>query len=201
MSDTVGILLDIPSGRPTFLDGEFSTSTKQWVADFPTFGLRYTTFHEPTKRAIDGFLGHLSGLEGPSTIDYLGLETDAFRLNTIPQMVSSEGDVTRDFDQNIAPIFAKAFCGRRAVSLHGSAPLYGSPKLWPRSLVGSKGESQTLSTKFVDYQKMMAHPDRSLEQATMVGEMKKPLVIRGPEWTANGGRSAVTKRLQRELRA
>lgn len=109
--------------------------------------------------------------------------------------------MTRDFDQNIDPPVALAFSGDSALTSPspGSRPQPGAPKLWSRSLVGPTGS--TTSTKTIDYQMTMSHSVQSLELAAMIGEMKKPRVVKRSEWLFERPASSVTSRLQQELRA
>ncbi|KAJ5454946.1 hypothetical protein N7530_012715 [Penicillium desertorum] len=154
----------------------------------------------PTIRAIEDFLG--PGSATPSAADYLGLQTPANALNTHQELISSEGDVTRDFDQNIIPPVALAFSGQSAWSCPRpeSQPVIGAPMLWSRSLVGANGSSSS-NARTVDYQMMMQHQVSSLDSAAMIGEMKKPRVIRRNEWTFQISSSSSTLRLAQELRA
>ena len=137
----------------------------------------------------------------PSNADFVGLATPANRLNALPEIITSEGDVTRDFDQNIAPPVALAFSGNFAMTSPSpqSAPRPGAPALWSRSLNGPLGSVS--SSKIIDYQMTMEHPTRSLEFAAMIGEMKAPRVIKAKEWLFERPASSVTRRLQQELRA
>jgi hypothetical protein len=144
--------------------------------------------------SIDNFLG--PGLnygnnydqQLPSEVDDIGLQYSAHPLNLTHQAILSEGDVTRDFDQNFEP-FRLAFS-------------YG-PFLWPRSLCGPTGPTNTPVT--VDYQFTWPGLNPLLERAAIIGEQKQPYVIIPSEWTPSQGGWAdnpgdMTKRLQREMR-
>ncbi|KAH8691933.1 hypothetical protein BGW36DRAFT_464533, partial [Talaromyces proteolyticus] len=138
----------------------------------------------------------------PLVVDVIGLETPAHHLNMCPQLAETEGDVMRDFDQNIIVPVELAFSGSSALSKPNpnAAPIHGAPKLWSRSLVGSSESGS--STKTVDYQMMMSHREPSLELPCMIGELKKPQVIKLSQWLFNPEYPAdgKTTRLQQELR-
>ncbi|KAK3933655.1 hypothetical protein QBC46DRAFT_221199, partial [Diplogelasinospora grovesii] len=161
---------------------------KAWTDAFPQLDSRHITVYPPTKESIDNFLGR--GLDlvqrPPSEVDDVGLQTQASALNAVPQAISSEGDVERDFYQHFEPAYRLAFlCG---------------PFLWPRSLLGPTGPTNTTIT--VDYQ--LTWPGqrqyRLFERVAMIGELKQPSVIQPQEWTTNQPWGQITKRLQREMR-
>ncbi|RAL01694.1 uncharacterized protein BO80DRAFT_501618 [Aspergillus ibericus CBS 121593] len=199
MTATVRSLLGTFNPQPMDIDTNPTLSSKQWTEDFPPFEQQYVRVWAPTVSAVEEFLG--PGRDTPSGADGVGLETVAHVLNTYPQVVSSEGDVTRDFDQNIIVPVALAFSGHSAWSSPspGVQAVPGAPTLWSRSLVGAKRVSS--STRTVDYQMTMSHVERSLERPAMIGEMKKPRVIRRKEWTFEEEASGTTIRLAQELRA
>ena len=95
-------------------------------------------------------------------------------MNALPEIITSEGDVTRDFNQNIAPPVALAFSGNFAMTSPSPqlAPQPGAPALWSRSLNGPLGPAS--SSKIIDYQMIIEHPIKSLELAAIIGEMKAP---------------------------
>ncbi|KAJ6041243.1 uncharacterized protein N7446_010864 [Penicillium canescens] len=105
-----------------------------------------------------------------------------------------------DFNHLMVPCLAKAFSGASALTSQGrhSAVLPGAPLLWPRSQVGPRGS--TISSAMVDYQMTMPHSGRVLERAATIGEMERPLTVRGKEWGSRGPVSTATTKLQRELR-
>ncbi|KAJ5249476.1 hypothetical protein N7524_011792 [Penicillium chrysogenum] len=200
MATTVNHLMGTFSPQPVDTDSNSTLSQKQWTEDFFPIERQHVTLWPPTIRAIENFLG--PGSATPSAADYLGLQTPANALNTHQELMSSEGDVTRDFDQNIIPPVALAFSGQSAWSCPRpeSQPVIGAPMLWSRSLVGANGSSSS-NARTVDYQMMMQHQVSSLDSAAMIGEMKKPRVIRRNEWTFQVGPSSSTLRLAQELRA
>ncbi|KAJ5938202.1 hypothetical protein N7454_004544 [Penicillium verhagenii] len=79
--------------------------------------------------------------------------------------MSSEGDMIRGFEQNIALPATLAFSGVLPLdsSTPGSQRRPDSPKLWARSLLGPTGS--TSSTKAIDYQTTISHSETSLEHA------------------------------------
>lgn len=199
MATTVRDLMNTFSPPSLDIDNEPTLSSKQWTRGFAEFERQYVRRWPPTTQAIDEFLGSANDI--PSSADFVGLQTAANHVNTLLQLISSEGDVTRDFDQNIDPPVALAFSGDSALTSPspGSRPQPGAPKLWSRSLVGPTGS--TTSTKTIDYQMTMSHSVQSLELAAMIGEMKKPRVVKRSEWLFERPASSVTSRLQQELRA
>ncbi|OKL55234.1 hypothetical protein UA08_09501 [Talaromyces atroroseus] len=195
MTTTVRDLMETYSRPPLSIDNDGTTARKVWTEEYFPFQQQYVTVWPPQRQAIDAFLG--SGTSR-SDADSIGLDTPAYPLNVFPQVVATEGDVTRDFDQNIIPAVALAFSGNSARSRLRSNPrqiVPGAPALWLRSLVGST------TSKFVDYQIAMSHKIPSLQEAAVVGEMKKPKVIRRNEWAFEVHAGSVTLRLQQELRA
>ena len=184
MTTTVRDLIGNFGPTPLDFDTEPTPSRKAWTENFPDFPETQVSVWRPQRNVISQFLG-----SGSSTADSVGLDTPAFPLNDFPQVVSSEGDVTRDFDQGISPLVAVAFSG-------GSR--FGSPSLYLRSTVGTTSTSES---KIVDFQATMGHQERSLERPAMIGEMKKPRAIRRREWLFEADPSIVTRRLQKELRA
>ncbi|KAL2015109.1 hypothetical protein VTK56DRAFT_6309 [Thermocarpiscus australiensis] len=190
MSTTVGALLDIFYDRPTAdADARPSLSRKSWTDQYHLLDRRHVDIHPPTKEAIDSFLG--PGLsygdnyayQLPSEVDYIGLQNPVHPLNVAHQMIQSEGDGDRDFYQNFEPPFRLAFSGW--------------PFLWPRSLLGPTGPTDTSVT--VDYQLTWPGENRLLERATMVGELKQPYVIIPEEWSEKPP-GDITRRLQRQMR-
>lgn len=200
MPATVDHLMGTFSPQPLDTDNNTTLSSKQWTEDYFPIESQHVKLWPPTIRAIENFLG--PGRDTASAADYLGLQTPAKVLNTHQELISSEGDVTRDFDQNIIPPVALAFSGQAAWTCPhpGSQPVHGAPKLWSRSLVGVNGSS-SLNARTVDYQMVMQHQISSLDSAAMIGEMKKPRIIRRDEWTFQVGSSSNTVRLAQELRA
>lgn len=198
MPTTVDELLHTFNHPPTWPNINSSISRKDWTRGYPDFGRNYA-IHPPTIDAIDAFLG--PNKDNPSGADSIGLQTPAYRLNTLLQYTESEGDVTRYFDQVIAPSLALAFSGGQALSFPSpdSMPVSCGPLLWPRSQVGPTALLSSLNT--VDYQMVMHHSNRSLDLPAMIGEMKKPNTIIANEWNQRRPASAVTKTLQMELRA
>lgn len=202
MATTVQHLMTTFSPQPLDTDTNTTISRKQWTEEFFPFERHHVTIWPPTVRAIDEFLGPM--METPSAADFVGLQTPATVLNTCREVISSEGDVTRDFDQNIIPPVALAFSGDSALSSPrpDSQPVFGAPKLWSRSLVGANGSGSSTSTaRTVDFQMTMHHQQPSLERAAMIGEMKKPRAIRRTEWRFEEPQTGNTIRLAQELRA
>lgn len=202
MATIVQHLMTTFSPQPLDTDTNTAVSRKLWTEGFFPFEPQHVTIWPPTVRAIDEFLG--PGQETPSAADYVGLQTPATVLNTCRELISTEGDVTRDFDQNIIPPVALAFSGDSAWSMPrpGSHPVPGAPKLWSRSLVGVNGSgASTSTTRTVDYQMTMHHEESSLDSAAMIGEMKRPRAIKRKEWTFEQRQSGNTIRLAQELRA
>lgn len=199
MATTVHDLMGTFSPPSLDVDTESTLSSKPWTNEFAEFEHRYVRRWPPTIESIESFLGPAKGV--PSSADFVGLQTPANHLNALPEIISSEGDVTRDFDQNIAPPVALAFSGKSAMTSPSphSAPQPGAPALWSRSLNGPLGSVS--SSKVIDYQMTMEHPIKSLELAAMIGEMKAPRVIKAKEWLFERPASSVTRRLQQELRA
>jgi hypothetical protein len=184
MTTTVRDLIGNFGPTPLDFDTEPTPSRKPWIENFLEFPRQQVSIWPPQTQAIENFLG-----SGSSTADFVGLDTPAFPLNDFPQLVSSEGDVTRDFDEEIIPLVAVAFSGRSES---------GSPSLYLRSLVGTESSSQS---RIVDFQATMGHRERSLaEEPAMIGEMKRPRAIRRSEWVFEENPSIVTRRLQKELR-
>ncbi|KAL2022059.1 hypothetical protein VTK56DRAFT_6103 [Thermocarpiscus australiensis] len=191
MSATVGDLIDtfhdLPAGAA---DARPSLSRKTWTGNYPLLDQRHVAFHPAAKESIDSFLG--PGLhygdnyahQLPSEVDHVGPQYPAHPLNAAHQAILSEGDVDRDFYQNFEPPFRLAFSG--------------SPFLWPRSLLGPTGPTNTSVT--VDYQLTWPGQNRLLERATMVGELKQPYVIIPKEWAGEQARGDITRRPQREMR-
>lgn len=198
MSVTVFDLMREPSLPPLIVDNELTVTAKPWTREYHDFLESDVTNWPPTFDAIDKFLGHHN--DGPSSADYIGLQTSAHMLNMFKHEVESEADATMDFNHLMVPCLAKAFSGASALTAQGrhSAVLPGAPLLWPRSQVGPTGS--ITSPMMVDYQMTMLHSGRELELAAMIGEMKRPRTIRGREWGSRGPVSAATTKLQRELR-
>ncbi|KAK4096894.1 hypothetical protein N658DRAFT_501069 [Parathielavia hyrcaniae] len=191
MNSTVGSLIDAFYNTPSWpADSRPCVSRKAWADGYRLLNPRHVTFHEGSKGSIDNFLG--PGLDYvqrlPSEVDDIGLQYPAHSLNLTHQAILSEGDVTRDFDQNFEP-FRLAFSG--------------GPFLWPRSLCGPTGPTNTSVT--VDYQLTWPGQNPLLERAAMIGELKQPFVIIPSEWTPSqrgwvDNPGDMTKRLQREMR-
>jgi hypothetical protein len=198
MPVTVFDLMREPSRPPLTVDNELTVTTKPWTREYHDFLESDVTVWPPTFPAIDEFLGPHN--DGHSSADYIGLQTPAHMLNMFEHEVESEADVTMDFNHLMVPCLAKAFSGASALTSQGrhSAVLPGAPLLWPRSQVGPTGS--TISSAMVDYQMTMPHSGRDLERAAMIGEMKRPLTVRGREWGSPGPVSTATTKLQRELR-
>ncbi|CAG8887483.1 unnamed protein product [Penicillium egyptiacum] len=193
---TVGDLIGHPSPAQLAVDTDTSISTKQWTNDYPPLHDRALTVMPPTMQALAAFLLPPEGTVAHS----VGLETPAYKLNSQSLEQSTEGDVTHDFFQNISPLVELAF-GDSACSIpHPSAPstasVRGGPKLNPRALVGS----DVTERKIVDYQLTMAHRKQYLEGAAIVGEFKRPRVIKRREWMFDRRPSNTTKRLMQEIR-
>lgn len=163
------------------------TSRKTWVEDFPPFHVRYVTPWNPDIPSIETFLGPGATPNVTFGAEALGLDTPAHPLNELPQLASSEGDVTRDFEQNILPPVSLAFSGRRA------------PKLWSRSQVAAM-PSLNETSKTVDFQLTMFHTERYLEKPAAIGEFKKYGAIKSSEWRYQARMSTSTARLQSEIR-
>lgn len=199
MAVTAHDIMTIFDTPPLDVDNEITLSSKPWTRDFAQFDPQHVTRWPPTIEAVEKFLGPTH--DALSSADFIGLRTPANYLNSLPQLISSEGDVTRDFDQNISPPVALAFSGSSALTRASSHSTlqHGAPTLWSRSLIGPTG--RTSSTKIIDYQMTMRHPEPLLELATVAGEMKAPRVIKKNEWIFERSASSVTLRLQKELRA
>lgn len=186
MATTVRDLMHAFPPRIITFDDEATVSSKQWVAKYPPFHPQYVIHHEPTNAVIERILGPSE--DTPSAADFIGLEAPASLLNHVTQVVSREGEVTRDFDQNLGLPLALAFSP--------DSPF--SPTLWSRSLVGRRNETSSMKT--IDYQMMMPHSKRKLGLAAAAGEMKSLGVIDPLEWKGKAGMSAKTAKLQQELR-
>ena len=48
--------------------------------------------------------------------DFVGLITPVYRLNTLLEIITSEGNITRDFNQNITLPITLAFLGNFAMT-------------------------------------------------------------------------------------
>jgi hypothetical protein len=190
------------SQQPMDFDTDPTPSRKEWTTGFQPFDQDYVQAWYPDVRELDKFLG-ASG--APSGAEFVGLATPAHTPNDIIQLILSEGDVTRDFDQSIASAFSLAFTGQSATTIPGPGlrAESGAPSLWQRSLVSSPGShpDPNHNPKIVDYQMIMCHQQPSLERPAMIGELKKPRSIRRDEWLFKARKSSMTVRLQRELRA
>ena len=196
---TVHDLMTIFSPLSLDVNTEPTLSSKPWTNGFAKFDQDYVKIWRPDIKSVERFLGSANGV--PSNADFVSLATPANRLNALLEIVTSEGDVTRDFDQNIALPVALAFSGNLAMTSPSpqSAPQPGAPALWLCSCNRPLGSVS--SSKIIDYQMTMEHLTRSLELATMIGEMKAPWVIKAKEWLFERPASSVTHRLQQELRA
>jgi hypothetical protein len=195
MALTARQLMGIFSPPPLDVDHNATASRKAWTEDFEPFHREYVNIWQPQITEIETFLGPGTWM---SEADHVGLSTPAHNLNILPQLIKSEGDVSRDFYQNILPPVSLAFSGESAMSSRGpgTQPVSGAPKLWPRSLVGTTRSN----SKIVDFQMTMAHQQPSLEAAAAIGEMKNSRVIRRSEWTFDSEADGLTIRLQQELR-
>lgn len=197
MSHTVGELMRLFSPAQLDVDTSSTLSEKKWTSDYPPLNRTRVRRWLPTRTGLEDFLSP----EGvPTVADSVGLSTPAHMLNTQQLQLMTEGDVTHDFDQNIIPFVELSFSGRSAFSIPAAdtAPLCGGPKLWPRSLVASKNSSS--SKKIVDYQMTLSHEIRSLESPAMIGELKRPRIIKRKEWTFEANPSDTTIRLMQETR-
>lgn len=184
------------SRPPMDIDNDRTTSRKTWTEIYPSFQSDYVRVCSPKTQQIMATFGPGSST---SDADFVGLRTTVYPLNVFPQLVSSEGDVTRDFDQSIIAPVTLAFSGKHSSSIARSDPrqvIPIAPALWSRSIVGNSSTS-----KVVDYQATMSHSQSSLEAAAVIGEMKKPRSIQRGEWLLSHPVSGVTDRLQSELRA
>ncbi|KAJ5267825.1 hypothetical protein N7478_010633 [Penicillium angulare] len=198
MSVTVYDLMRYPSRPPIFVDNEITVSRKPWTREYKDFKHSDVKIWPPTIDAVDRFLG--PRLEEPSIAEYIGLQTPAYMLNAFNHEVESEADVTRDFNQSMVPCLAAAFSGPTALTsqAHASSVLPGGPMLWPKSQIPPTGSTSSL---MVDYQMTLRHSSgRNLELAIMIGEMKRPRVIRREEWLSQRDATTITSRLQQELR-
>lgn len=197
MATTARNLLTTHSVAPIDYDVEPTPSRKAWTEEFAPFLQQQVRVWPPTYAAVEEMLGPRSVL---SNVASVGLETPAYILNSILQKMSSEGDVTMDFNLNISLPISLAFSGGAALSRMTSGELQtGGPKLWSRSQVGSTNSTSRI--KVVDFQMTMAHQEPSLEMPAMIGEMKRCRAIRGSEWLYREVPSPVTINLQQELRA
>lgn len=193
---TVRNLIRLPSPAQLPVDNDTSISVKQWTNDYPPLNARVLRVMPPTRHALAAFLLPPEGTVAHS----IGLETPAYKLNSQSFEQCTEGDVTHDFFQNISPLVELSF-GDLSYSIpHPDTPsdasVRGGPKLKPRALVGSDGSDR----KVVDYQMTMAHWKRYLEGAAIVGEFKRPRVIRRREWIFESSPTSTTKRLMQEIR-
>ncbi|KAJ6126222.1 hypothetical protein N7471_010715 [Penicillium samsonianum] len=191
MSTTVDQVLAAYSPVPLVLDNDTAPSVKEWTRRYAPFV--NVDIWAPTRANIEEFLG--PG-DNESRADFIGFQTPCEWPNMFRQLVETEGDVTRDFDQSIIPAVAVAFCGAEARSSTPGGLEDGGPSLFARSQLAAPG-----STKVVDYQMIMNHENPSLDMPAMIGEMKKPRTIRRVEWEDMDRRGLVTARLQSELRA
>ncbi|KKK18880.1 hypothetical protein P175DRAFT_0125885 [Aspergillus ochraceoroseus IBT 24754] len=174
----------------------FTPSQKPWTSEYPIFPRQYVTPYPETHAGVDEFLG--PG-DNPSAADFLGLATPAHRPNPIKQHILSEADVSRDFDQNIAPGTALAFSGPSAVTMVQGRLRPNGPELRQRSMM--KPPTST-SARNIDWQFEMLHPDsRYITRAAIVGEMKKPRSLIIAEWVGEARPGAVTQLLMKEIRA
>lgn len=198
MATTVRDLMGTFSLQPLDINNSATITEKRWTREYPAFDDRFVTQWPPTVEAIETFLGPVA--ETRTGADYVGLETPAYPLNMSRQLVETEGDVTRDFNQNIICPVELAFGGTSAWSRPSpdSQPVPGAPKLWSRSLVGSSETGS--STKIIDFEMVMSHREPSLESAAMIGEMKKAMVIKRSQWRGEDPADANSSRLQQELR-
>ncbi|KGO47561.1 hypothetical protein PEX2_090550 [Penicillium expansum] len=97
--------------------------------------------------------------------------------NLLPQLVESEGNVTRDFNQSIIPPIAATFCGEEARTSTPSGLEAGGPSLFSRSQLAAPG-----STKVIDYQMVMNYESPLLDKPVMIWEIEKLRTIRREEW-------------------
>jgi hypothetical protein len=194
MATTVKNLMATFSHRPQDFDTSPTLSRKEWTHAYAAFDPASTTCWPPEIPAINELL-ELT----PSRANHLGLETLVHELNSLPQLISSEADVTRDFGQSVIIPVALAFSGNSASSrLSNSGPVMrGAPALWQQSQIGSTSASDQIT---VDFQLTMHHLQRDLEMPAIIGEMKKSRAIAAREWLGQAEPSARTVRLQRELR-
>lgn len=139
---------------------------KSWAKEYRSFPEGCVTFYPPTRQGIDQFLGPTAE---PSAADSLRLAMPAHLPNGIKQHILSEADVTRDFDQNIAPGTALAFSGFDSITMVNGQRMPNGPELRQRSM-----KSVSLaSAKNIDWQFEMLHPhSRSIVRCATGGEMK-----------------------------
>lgn len=190
---TVGDLIRLFSPAQLDVDNSTTLSTKQWTVDYPPLNRRVITEMPPTRQALAAFLLPAQGTVACS----VGLETPAYKLNFQTLEQSTEGDVTHDFFQNISPLVELGFGDLSYSMPHPGAPsVRGGPKLKPRALVGSDVSNR----KVVDYQMTMSHRKHHLESAAIIGEFKRPRVIKRGEWSFERRPSDTTKRLMQEIR-
>ncbi|OJJ94759.1 hypothetical protein ASPACDRAFT_1892258 [Aspergillus aculeatus ATCC 16872] len=192
MSHTVGSLIRMFGRQQLDVDISSTLSEKKWTSDYHPLYRETVRGRLPTRQELTAFL---SPETLPSKADSLGLATPAHMLNTQQLELMTEGDVTHDFDQNIIPLVELAFSGESAVTIpaRGDAPVPGGPKLSPRSLVASKNSSS--SKKVVDYQMTMSHEIKLLESPAIIGELKRPRIIKRKEWAFEQNPSETTIRL------
>lgn len=193
---TIRNLIQLPSPVQLAVDNETSISTKQWTNDYPPLDKRTLRVIPPTREALAAYLLPPEGTVAHS----IGLETPAYKLNSQSLEQCTEGDVTHDFFQNISPLVELSFSDLSYSIPHPAAPsdasVRGGPKLTPRAQVGSNFSER----KVVDYQMTMSHRKQYLEGAALVGEFKKPRVIRRREWMFERTPSSTTERLMQEIR-
>ncbi|KAJ5668738.1 hypothetical protein N7462_009808 [Penicillium macrosclerotiorum] len=198
MTTTVNNLMRMFSSIPLYTEAPATLPRHKWIEKFHPIEAEHVTVWPATNRTIEKFLGPGST---PSAADTVGLGTAAYMLNTRQQKICTEGDVMRDFDQNVLPPVDLAFSGSSALSrpASGAEPIPAAPRLWSRSLMAARGS--TSAAKIVDYQMTMSHPERSLESAAMIGQMKYPRTISRREWEFKQSPSELSIHLGRELRA
>ncbi|PYH96873.1 hypothetical protein BO71DRAFT_481676 [Aspergillus ellipticus CBS 707.79] len=197
MSHTVGDLIRLFTPQQLDVDTSSTLSEKKWTSDYHHLYRETVTGRLPIRQGLAAFL---SPEPLPSYADSLGLATPAHMLNSQQLEIMTEGDVTHDFDQNIIPLVELAFSGESAVTIpaRGAAPVPGGAKLSPRSLVASKNSSS--SKKVVDYQMTLSHEIKLLESPAMIGELKRPRIIKRKEWAFEMTPSETTIRLMQEAR-
>ena len=114
MATIVHDLMTIFSPLSLDVNMEPTLSSKPWTNGFAEFDWDYIKIWRLDIKLVERFLGLANGV--PLNADFIGLITPANHLNALPEIVTSEGDVTRDFDQNIALLVALAFLGNLAMT-------------------------------------------------------------------------------------
>lgn len=165
-----------------------SLSKKPWTDTYHP--ILNPTIHMPTVNGVNGFLAsdqyQADSIYTTDSSDTDRLNKPAYRLNYLDRVdIQSEGDVDRDFYQNIA--------------LPVSLAWQKNGQFLQRSLSGPPGPTNTNKTVDHLYSWQVGGVANN-ERCLVIGEMKQYDVISVDEWTGVKAMEDITKRLGREIR-